>query len=41
MQLQRELLPNFRTANEENVEENVHTAPSFSFSTYCEMKEKS
>jgi len=40
MQLQRELLPNFRTANEENVEENVHTAPSFSFSTYCEMKEK-
>jgi len=45
MQLQRELLPNFKTANEDwtqkvsSMVENVHTAPSYSFAAYCEAKE--
>ena len=39
MELQRELLPNNKTANEA-VTENVHTAPSYSFATYCEAKEE-
>jgi hypothetical protein len=40
MRLQPELLPNFKTANEETVDENVHTAPSYSFAAYCESAEK-
>jgi hypothetical protein len=39
MQLQKELLPNFKTANEEKLEENIHTAPTYSFAAYCEAEE--
>lgn len=44
MQLQREFLPNYKTANESNrdwtqVVENTHTGPSYSFAHYCEAQE--
>ncbi len=36
MQLARETNFGDRTANEEKLDENVHTSPSFSFAVYCE-----
>jgi hypothetical protein len=40
MKLARDINFGDRTANENVVDENVHTSPTYDFSTYCESKEK-